>query len=862
MDKLIEAANLDDLLREIETTPAIAAPEPTIEITKTAKTTGINSTSFSTYGKVRGACADMKEDVTINDEECTLLKSGLNVPKRVLPRSLEPLGRPDAFTSDNPTPWDTTRLETLPGLKKTPQTSPSKADESMKTAAANRQSITPKTEVTIRCIRVGKQSSVVPMPRWGHCTGFIPSTNSLLIFGGMRHGSTWEASNDMHEFSLDTQGWEPSFYAKGSPPSARYSAAGAAVSDSFFVIGGLCTTGALYSDIHEYNCDTQEWFSHDTSKATKFTARGEHSATIWNKKIIIFGGRISKDAKTKKETDEPRKRIAYENDLWIFDTKSKKLKQIHPTNNNPIPARRSGHSSCVVNDILYIHGGLNMSQDFSDLWSISLSDSNLTWIQIHVPVESLPRNGHLMISISSHLFLYGGIREPNSSSGLIEFIDPTAVEPHWVCCGHSGALATAFTSYQGSGCLKNGVLYTFGGRVLPGNTASADVLSMLLCTDILIDKFTVKNGMLRSFKKIQILSPQPWNTIRLTVGGSGRILHKSLIQDCYPNFWDHLKQLLDGDCCILDGNKRRKGIPCISSSDILHQLCIFLYSGHFDEVYLQEMQTVAVELKLESLGDYISAAHTSRVSVGIGRKVPMMASCSPKGLKQLKNPTITSLYSDRMYTLRTQGSHHDVYIRNDVADSQVVKCHSAVLAAASPILRKVFRTVGKGKTTLNGIKVQLLSTELMEITVADLSSNAIEAAVIFMYEGNCAVDLNNAAGVMQAASLFKLPLLIATCEKEIWSQMSGETPDQICSLLATAERYTAHQLREKCMATLAGLAPEQISELNTFGQLPEQLQKELLLQSNESRFSVTNRTQQSQASYQQRHDAAHSRGFL
>lgn len=98
-------------------------------------------------------------------------------------------------------------------------------------------------------------------------------------------------------------------------------------------------------------------------------ARYSHSATLFEKKIFIFGGCTH----TKQEKKEE-----FLNDVWIFNISTKSWEQIKVENK---PSPRASHSAAKRGQEVYIFGGRNQTKSKSqrpktnvlnDLWVFNL----------------------------------------------------------------------------------------------------------------------------------------------------------------------------------------------------------------------------------------------------------------------------------------------------------------------------------------------------------------------------------------------------------------------------------------------------------------------------------------------------------
>lgn len=84
---------------------------------------------------------------------------------------------------------------------------------------------------------------------------------------------------------------------------------------------------------------------------------------------------------------------------------------INRNNRNITPLARVNHSSCILNDILYIFGGETKEGDYlNDMWSFNLLTHQFSQIIYETKPEDLPvgRSGHTMVACNGSLFVFGG----------------------------------------------------------------------------------------------------------------------------------------------------------------------------------------------------------------------------------------------------------------------------------------------------------------------------------------------------------------------------------------------------------------------------------------------------------------------
>jgi N-acetylneuraminic acid mutarotase len=59
------------------------------------------------------------------------------------------------------------------------------------------------------------------------------------------------------------------------------------------------------------------------------------------------------------------------NDTWSFDTSTRKWTELQCTGS--IPSPRAGHAATIVDDVMYVFGGIAGKTDFDDLYALQLS---------------------------------------------------------------------------------------------------------------------------------------------------------------------------------------------------------------------------------------------------------------------------------------------------------------------------------------------------------------------------------------------------------------------------------------------------------------------------------------------------------
>ncbi|KAH3763087.1 Kelch-type beta propeller [Pelomyxa schiedti] len=137
--------------------------------------------------------------------------------------------------------------------------------------------------------------------------------------------------------------------------------------------------------------------------------RSAHTAVCHNGKLYIFGG-----------WDNPR---TFE-DLWCFDFSTSVWTELHPEGD--LPGRRRTHSAVVCNDCMYVFGGFCKCADCTGSYD-SLHELNLqtlVWRRLEVTGDVPSPRGRCGMAVNQrtgHLYLLGGWNRVDYFSDLYEF---------------------------------------------------------------------------------------------------------------------------------------------------------------------------------------------------------------------------------------------------------------------------------------------------------------------------------------------------------------------------------------------------------------------------------------------------------
>ena len=103
------------------------------------------------------------------------------------------------------------------------------------------------------------------------------------------------------------------------------------------------------------------------TKGTKPSPRYGHSAIIWKNKMIVFGGYDSSSLASNE---------LFEYNLGIYDLCIYNIPESYTWSliqaSTPLPAGRFTHGCCVVDNEMFIFGGISDNTPLNDVWSLNL----------------------------------------------------------------------------------------------------------------------------------------------------------------------------------------------------------------------------------------------------------------------------------------------------------------------------------------------------------------------------------------------------------------------------------------------------------------------------------------------------------
>ncbi|KAH0791430.1 Kelch motif family protein [Histomonas meleagridis] len=182
------------------------------------------------------------------------------------------------------------------------------------------------------------------------------------------------------------------------------------IGNSLYIFGGI-SNGEYSDNIYIYKASN----SFMSFIPTNLGKRIDHSVTCIDTNIYIFGGMNNAEIF---------------NDIWCFDTIKLQLNKIEIPENNKLPEPRYAHSAVSFCNCIYIFGGINKKKKLlNDLWEFNTI--NCEWKLINLPSQpTKPIAYHSMNVINNIMYIHGGINENNEPTN--DFYMLNLIEMKWI----------------------------------------------------------------------------------------------------------------------------------------------------------------------------------------------------------------------------------------------------------------------------------------------------------------------------------------------------------------------------------------------------------------------------------------------
>lgn len=267
--------------------------------------------------------------------------------------------------------------------------------------------------------RVNFTTAASPFPRYGAAVNSLASKDgSIYLMGGLVNGTTVKGDLWITEAGSGNMACHP-VATTSEGPGPRVGHASLLVGNAFIVFGGdtKLDEGDLLDDtLYLLNTSTKQW-SRALPAGPRPSGRYGHTLNILGSRIYIFGGQVEG---------------FFFNDLVAFD-----LNALQVPNNRwevlipnsadggpppgQIPPARTNHSIVTWNDKLYLFGGTDGVNWFSDVWAYDPKSNS--WSELDcIGYIPLAREGHAAAIVNDTMYVFGGrTREGTDLGDLAAF---------------------------------------------------------------------------------------------------------------------------------------------------------------------------------------------------------------------------------------------------------------------------------------------------------------------------------------------------------------------------------------------------------------------------------------------------------
>lgn len=260
-------------------------------------------------------------------------------------------------------------------------------------------------------------------PRDGHCAAAM--ANKLYVFGGVRWLSDISEStesNDILVFDVDSQSLSK-IVTGGELPSARSSAAMAAVGKKLYVFGGLSRDSGWFNDVYALDTETKQWEKVECNGVPP-SPRDKLTCVAKGTKIFFFGGfGPLEDAETE---DQEGAAFGWFNDLFSFDTENCTWEKLSPAFTG-CPTPRAAHGMCAVGSRIIIFGGRDSVGRKNDLFI--LDTETMEWIPTPTTGrQPESRSFHTCTAVGNRVVVFGGRSPENAHFNDLHIFDVATSE--------------------------------------------------------------------------------------------------------------------------------------------------------------------------------------------------------------------------------------------------------------------------------------------------------------------------------------------------------------------------------------------------------------------------------------------------
>lgn len=242
-----------------------------------------------------------------------------------------------------------------------------------------------------------------PAARFGATAALAGDSRGFLMYGGQA-GSTF--FNDTWRFDFDRSEWTLEHDGSADAPAPRYGLGSAYLPDGHFVISHGFTFDGRYDDTWRFDPVAKMWHAFDLSSPRPLNRCLHEMILLPSSKVLLYGGCSSGFGPCP------------QGDAWVFDADSGLWTDVTPAAG---PAARSNPSlvwsATLEHAILF--GGQAESGKSAELWAGSFDGRVLAWSLIQTVGEApSPRSSHDAVVLDNQMYLFGGLADNGATGDL------------------------------------------------------------------------------------------------------------------------------------------------------------------------------------------------------------------------------------------------------------------------------------------------------------------------------------------------------------------------------------------------------------------------------------------------------------
>ncbi len=188
--------------------------------------------------------------------------------------------------------------------------------------------------------------------------------------------------------------------------------------EQWVIYGGIDEKDRTSNDLHVFCLDYHEWSL--LPQNNRIDALDSHCAALTEENnMLVFGG-FCKD------------KGAYSNSLHLFDFATASWTALFDPASAPKtdlrPSGRCHSSLCVLENKVYVFGGMNGNHKMKDFWCFDLGTKK--WSEITSRDPPCERSGHAVLVFKDKMYLFGGIQDLTKEKNDLYYYDFTNTK--WV----------------------------------------------------------------------------------------------------------------------------------------------------------------------------------------------------------------------------------------------------------------------------------------------------------------------------------------------------------------------------------------------------------------------------------------------